>query len=104
MARPASDSDTGSLRLVLDALGDGLLGSSRLVLSVVYLYYTIVGPLQALNQGEWFDRRRFALRIWGRLGWGGCGIRELSGGFWVVASAIATAKVSAGFDPARPGA
>ena len=26
------------------------------VLSVVFLYYTVFGPLQALSQGDWFDR------------------------------------------------
>lgn len=70
------------------------------VLSVVFLYYTVLGPLQALNQGDWFDRG-VNLRYGFGVAWAGAAVAFASFlvGFGLLRQRLRQPKTATSFDP-----
>lgn len=70
------------------------------VLSVVFIYYTVLGPLQAISQGEWFDRG-INLRYGFAIAWQGAAVAFASFlvGFGLLRQRLPQQKVSTSFNP-----
>ncbi|WP_411870140.1 hypothetical protein [Vulcanococcus limneticus] len=70
------------------------------VLSVVFLYYTVFGPLQALQQGDWIDRG-VNLRYGYGVAWQGAAVAFLSFlvGYGLLRQRLPQPRVATSFDP-----
>lgn len=70
------------------------------VLSVVFLYYTVFGPLQALSQGNWIDRG-MNLRYGFAIAWQGAAVAFASFlmGYGLLRQRLRPPKVATSFDP-----